>query len=45
VTASSMASDTVDLIADFNSLISSALIAFNKGGTLFLVKSGLNKVS
>jgi hypothetical protein len=30
VTASSMASDTVDLIADFNSLISSALIAFKK---------------
>jgi hypothetical protein len=28
-----MASDTVDLIIDFNLLISSALISFNKGGT------------
>jgi hypothetical protein len=40
-----MASATVDLIADFNSLISSALISFNKVGTIFLIKSGFNKVS
>ena len=48
VAASSMASDAVDLIADFNSLItfySSALISFNNGGTIFLIKSGFNKVS
>jgi hypothetical protein len=44
-TTSSMASATVDLIADFNSLISSALISFNKDGTIFLIKSGFNKVS
>ena len=45
LTTSSMASATVDLIADFNSLISSALISFNKVGTIFLIKSGFNKVS